>query len=103
LIYCQRLAFPAAGEKKAWKRKTAKAQEKAQKTRRIPAVGCTSAGWLHPISPKKQGRLESILPKWQTNKPYVSLGELRSLPWCTVVSGHDDLSTGGVKNDPDYA
>lgn len=39
--------------------------------------------------------------KWQTNKPYVSIGELRRLPWCTVVSGHDDLSTGGVTHDPD--
>jgi hypothetical protein len=45
--------------------------------------------------------LESILPKWQTNKPYISIGEPKGLPWCTVVSDHDDLSTGGVINDPD--
>jgi hypothetical protein len=39
--------------------------------------------------------------KWQTNKPYISIGELKRLPWCTVVSDHDDLSTGGVVHDPD--
>ena len=37
----QRLALPAAGENKVWKRKTAIAQEQAQKTRRVPAVRCT--------------------------------------------------------------
>jgi len=44
----------------------------------------------------------SILSKWQTKKPYKSIGETaRRLPWCTVVAGHDDLSTGGVIHDPD--
>ena len=44
---------------------------------------------------------QSILPKWQTKKPYISIGETERLPWCTVVSDHDDLSTGGVTDDPD--
>jgi hypothetical protein len=44
---------------------------------------------------------ESILPNWQTNKPYVSSGERKRFPWCTVVSDHDDVLTGGVMNDPD--
>ena len=62
---------------------------------------CTFVGWGYPISRKKQEFGESILPKWQTTKPYVSSGERRRLPWCTVVAGHDDLSTGGVTHDPD--
>ena len=37
----------------------------------------------------------------QTNEPYFSIGESQWLPWCTVVSGHDDLSTGDALSDPD--
>jgi hypothetical protein len=70
-------------------------QRKLFLAQRLPPVECTSVGWGHPISPKKQECGESILPKWQTNKPYVSSGEAQGLPWCTVVAGHDDLSTGG--------
>ena len=36
-------------------------------------------------------------------KPYFSIGEPLRLPWCTVVAGHDDLSTGNALSDPDYA
>ena len=57
----------------------------------------------NPISQKKPECGESILSKWQPNKPYVSSGEPQGLPWYTVVAGHDDLSTGGVTHNPDYA
>ena len=67
-----------------------------------PASGAPRQDGVHPISQKKQGRVEqSILRKWQTKKPYISIGETARLPWCTVVSDHDDLSTGGVVDDPD--
>ncbi len=39
--------------------------------------------------------------KWQTHKPYISIGESNWLPECTVVSDHDDPSTGGAPSDPD--
>jgi hypothetical protein len=58
---------------------------------------------------KETGAQWEYIAKWQTNKPYISIGEPKGLPWCTVVSDHDtaltsvqcDLSTGGVMNDPD--
>lgn len=34
-------------------------------------------------------------------KPYISIGETARLPWCTVVAGHADPSTGGAMSDPD--
>jgi len=34
--------------------------------------------------------------KGQVYKPYKSIGDDESLPWCTVVAGCDDLSIGGV-------
>jgi len=44
---------------------------------------------------------EEYTVNWQTNKPYFSIGESMRLPWCTVVSDHNDPSTGGVLDDPD--
>jgi hypothetical protein len=41
-----RLTLPAASEKQAQKRKTAIAQNNLQKTRRVPAVRCTSRSIL---------------------------------------------------------
>jgi hypothetical protein len=38
--------------------------------------------------------------KGQVYKPYKSIGDDESLPWCTVVAGCDDLSIGGVIHDP---
>ena len=34
-------------------------------------------------------------------KPNISIGETARLPWCTVVAGHADPSTGGASSDPD--
>ena len=34
-------------------------------------------------------------------KPYISIGETERLPWCTVVAGHADPSTGDAISDPD--
>jgi len=50
---------------------------------------------------RNRGAKRSILPKWQTKKPYISIGERRDSRGCTVVSDHDDLSTGGALSDPD--
>ena len=52
-------------------------QRNCLKTRRVPPVRCTSVGWGHPISPKKQGRKRSILPM-ADEKPYISSGEPKS-------------------------
>ena len=50
---------------------------------------------------KETGAQWEYTANWQTNKPYSSIGEPQRLPWCTVVSDHNDLSTGGVMHDPD--
>jgi len=56
----------------------------------------------HPISQKKQGRMgEVYCQNGRRKSRTASIGETARLPWCTVVSGHDDLSTGGVADDPD--
>ena len=34
-------------------------------------------------------------------KPDICIGEPDRLPCCTVVAGHDDLSTGDALSDPD--
>jgi hypothetical protein len=50
---------------------------------------------------KETGAQWEYTARWQTNKPYVSIGESQRLPWCTVVADHDDLSTGDALSDPD--
>jgi len=56
LHICQR---PTACVTGGWgeqgsKTETVKAQKQLRKTRRVPAVRCTTVGWGHPISRKKQ-------------------------------------------------
>src|SRR6185503_15207851 len=50
---------------------------------------------------KETGAQWEYTARWQTNKPYVSIGESQRLPWCSVVADHDDLSTGDALSDPD--
>jgi len=91
MMSCVKTASPTAGVREApcgyapagywWARRDATLTEPTPrhtnclKTRRLPPVGCTTVGWGHSISQKKQVGGESILPNGQTNKPYVSRGE----------------------------
>jgi len=50
---------------------------------------------------KETGAQWEYTANGQTNKPYISIGEPKRLPWCTLVSGPDDPSTGGAISDPD--
>ena len=36
-------------------------------------------------------------------KPDISIGEIERLPWCTVLVGHADPSSGVALSNPDYA
>ena len=61
---------------------------KCLKTRRLPPVGCTSVGWGHPISPKKQGRYRSRLSNGRRisrTLALVSSSDSRGAPWFPIT------------------
>ena len=79
-----------------------------------PASSAPPHDESHHVSPKKQGRNGSILQCGRrksspSGKAMESGAYTRQLPWCTVVSDQDDVSTGGARKlttkrtDPDYA
>jgi hypothetical protein len=67
-----------------------------------------AAGWDEITSsfPKKTGRNGSILRIGDVKAPLRAKHwrhALITVPWCTLVSGLDDPTTGGAMSDPDYA
>ena len=73
-------------------------------TAESPASSAPPENEDRPLSAKKLGRNRSILRSGRhISRTQQWRHVLITVPWCTLVSGPDDPSTGGALSDPVYA